>query len=153
MMKYALVLLAGCTLVEGPDVGPLQPTQPDAGSPSGDAGFTSSGPCSDSNADTVVSFSQQIRPLFSRLAGGCGCHNTLATSGFNLGTYENLRRGGQTSGTRVIVVGKPCESVLAQKLGLAPPFGSRMPYNGPPYFTAAELTLVRDWIAEGALNN
>ena len=48
---------------------------------------------------------------------------------------------------------KPCESVIVQKLSLAPPFGARMPYNGPPYFTAAELTLVRDWIAEGARNN
>jgi len=28
-----------------------------------------------------------------------------------------------------------------------------MPFNGPPYFTAEEIQLVRDWIAEGAQNN
>ena len=153
MMKYTLILLAGCTIMEGPDVGPLQPTQPDAGMPATDSGFVSSGACGDSDPTTTVSFALHVRPLMQRAQGGCFCHSTNTTSGFNLGTYENLRRGGVSSGTRVIVAGKPCESVIVQKLGLAPPFGARMPYNGPPYFTSAELTLVRDWIAEGALNN
>ena len=152
MMKYTLILLAGCTIMEGPDVGPLQATQPDAGSTT-DSGFVSSGACGDSNPDAAVSFALHIRPLTQKAQGGCNCHAASTTSGFNLGTYENLRRGGTNSGTRMIVPGKPCESVIVQKLGLAPPFGARMPYNGPPYFTAAELTLVRDWIAEGALNN
>ncbi len=42
---------------------------------------------------------------------------------------------------------------LAGNRPAIPSFGARMPYNGPPYFTAAELTIVRDWIAEGANNN
>jgi hypothetical protein len=57
------------------------------------------------------------------------------------------------SGTRIVIPGKPCDSIIVQKLGLAPPFGARMPYNGPPYLSAAELQLIRDWIAEGALDN
>lgn len=155
MMKYAFLLfLVGCSLDYQPDVGPLQATSPDAGfDPDGMPPFVP-GLCTDSDPTVAVSFSAQIRPLTSKSPGGClGCHGSSSTSGFSLGSYDALRRGGANSGTRIIVPGKPCESVIVQKLGLAPPFGSRMPYNGPPYFTAAELTLVRDWIAEGALNN
>jgi hypothetical protein len=152
-MRLAIVLLAACEITYEPDVGPLQATQPDAGMQT-DGGFVSTGPCTDSDPSTPVSFSLHVRPLTTKSPGGCVfCHGVTQTSGFSLGSYESLRRGGQTSGTRIVVPGKPCESVLLQKLGLAPPFGSRMPYNGPPYFTSAELTIVRDWIAEGALNN
>jgi hypothetical protein len=154
MMRIAILFVAGCGLTYEPDVGPLQPAAPDAGMGSTDGGFVSSGPCGDSDAAATVSFSQHVRPLTTRSPGGClFCHGATQTSGFTLGSYESLRRGGQNSGTRIVVPGKPCESVLVQKLGLAPPFGARMPYNGPPYFSAAELMLVRDWIAEGALNN
>lgn len=149
----ALALLAGCTVMYEPDVGPLAVAPPDAGMPTGD-GTTIVGTCGDSDPHTTVSFSQHIRPLLNRSPGGCaGCHGAGATSGFSVGSYDSLRRGGQASGTNIIVPGKPCDSILVQKLGYAPPFGARMPYNGPPFFTSMELTLFRDWIAEGALNN
>lgn len=154
MMRLAIVFLAACTgFGYEPDVGALQPTAPDAGF-TDDSGLTSIGPCDDSDPTTTVSFSQHVRPLTAKSPGGClGCHGTNQTSGFSIGSYEAMRRGGQTSGTRIIVPGKPCESVLLQKLGVAPPFGARMPYNGPPFYSTAELTLLRDWIAEGARNN
>lgn len=155
-MKRVLVVvaLAGCDISYEPDVGPLQEEiSVDAG-----MGSSASGPklarCIDSDPSTNVSFSLQVRPLTTRSPGGCiGCHGSNTTSGFSVGSYDSLRRGGLNSGTRIIVPGDPCASILPQKLGVAPPFGARMPYNGPPYFTAAELTLVRDWIAEGAQDN
>ena len=155
-MKQLLLLIAitGCDISYEPDVGPLQEEiSVDAG-----MGSAAEGPkparCADSDPTTNVSFSLQIRPLTARSPGGClSCHGTNSTSGFNLGSYDSLRRGGDNSGTRIIVPGDPCASILPQKLGVAPPYGARMPYNGPPYFTAAELTLVRDWIAEGAQDN
>lgn len=159
-MKIASLLLvvAGCGLGldHSPDIGALQaPDAPEPGPPPDDASSmpTTIARCTDSNPFVSVSFARDIRPLTQKSPGGCNCHNTNTTSGFNLGTYEALRRGGTNSGTRIIVPGKPCDSILVQKLGLAPPYGARMPYNGPPYFSAAELTLVRDWIAEGALDN
>lgn len=157
-MKTLLLVtaLTGCSaLTYEPDVGALQ--APDAAVALDDAGSgsgpTSPGRCADSNPMTSVSFARDIRPLLGKSPGGCGCHATSSTAGFNLGSYESLRRGGTIAGTQIIVPGKPCESVLVQKLGLAPPFGARMPYNGPPFYSAAELALVRDWIAEGAQNN
>lgn len=149
-----LALLAGCDVTYEPDVGRLQPPDgPETTVTEDGSMIPHTGSCTDSNPMVSVSFARDIRPLLSKSPGGCSCHSSNATSGFNLGSYDSLRRGGQNSGTRVIVPGKPCDSVLAQKLGLAPPFGARMPYNGPPYYSAAELTLVRDWIAEGALDN
>jgi hypothetical protein len=158
MMRLAVVWLAGCSVVYEPDVGPLHAqiaTAPDGGHVDDDAGpAVVTGSCVDSDPAVAVSFSTHVRPLTTRSPGGClGCHGSTTTSGFTLGSYESLRRGGTNSGTRIIVPGKPCESIIVQKLGVAPPFGARMPYNGPPFFTAAELTIVKDWIAEGALNN
>jgi hypothetical protein len=158
-VKAALLAIAalftGCSdLMYDPDVGHLQPPDaPEATPPDGGTPITMTGSCVDSNPMVSVSFARDIRPLTQKSPGGCSCHSSNTTSGFNLGAYENLRRGGLNSGTRIIVPGKPCDSIIVQKLGLAPPFGARMPYNGPPFFSAAELQLVRDWIAEGALDN
>lgn len=150
---FVLFVLAGCDITYQPEVGPLQAGEVDAGMGS-DGPAPSVSRCVDSDPETQVSFSLHIRPLLSRSPGGCtGCHGANSTSGFSVGSYDLLRRGGNQSGTKIIVAGDPCESILPQKLGVAPPFGARMPYSGPPFYNAAELTLVRDWIAEGAQNN
>jgi hypothetical protein len=152
--------LAGCDIMYEPDVGllnePEESDEPDAAVeqlPDG-AIVQTTGPCADSDPTTTVSFAMQVRPLLGRSPGGCtGCHGTSATSGFNVTSYESLRRGGQVSNDHIIIAGQPCSSILYQKLSPAPPFGSRMPYNGPPFFSADDRAVLRDWIAEGALNN
>lgn len=150
----AVLLLAGCEVVYQPDVGPLRDmASGDEGGADGGTGPVAVGACTDSDTETAISLALDIRPLMYRSPGGCSCHASSTTSGFNLGTYDRLRRGGNNSGERVIIPGSPCDSILVQKLGPTPPFGSRMPFNGPPYFSAEELTLVKDWIAEGALDN
>lgn len=116
--------------------------------------------CSDEDSDPNrdVSFARDIQPLLFRSNGGCAlCHDPSGTNplgvqlgGLDLTTYAGLRRGGSTSGANVVVAGKPCASDLYLKLTPGPRFGSRMPLDGPPFFTAGELQLVSDWIAEGA---
>lgn len=146
----------GCDLTFEPDVGLLNDEEPgpDAAAGAGDGAVAAFGPCVDSDPETPVSFREHVRPLLGRSPGGCtGCHGTSATAGFNVTSYDHLLRGGQVSNTAIVVPGRPCDSVLYTKLGPAPPFGARMPYNGPPFYTAAELAVFRDWIAEGARNN
>ena len=146
---FALSLpLAACVLDEyAPDVGP-----PLAGA------------CdpSDSDPETDVSFALDLRPLMNREGGmaGCGCHTPtngtpsgISLGGLNLGSYDSLRQGGRTSGNDIIVEGDPCSSILIQKLSDTPGFGSRMPLDGDPFLTDAELQLFHDWIAEGAQDN
>ncbi len=152
-MKSVLLLLvlASCTLDYDPDVGRILAAPVDAQPENEEAvGCTNT----DSNPAVMISFSADIRPLMLQSPGGCTpCHLGRVTSGLDLSSYDSMRRGGVNSGTNIIIPARPCDSILEQKLSRTPPFGSRMPFNGPPYFSAPQLQLVRDWIAEGALDN
>jgi hypothetical protein len=60
---------------------------------------------------------------------------------------------GKAGAVRVIP-GNPSGSYLVQKLeGAADIVGLRMPRNGPPFLTDAQIALVRQWIQNGAPNN
>lgn len=144
-LAAALAAAGGCMLV--PDVGPRL-----------------AGTCDDSDghAGKPVSFTGDIHPLIVRSGGGgCNCHlptpngDGVGTqiSGLNLSSLATLRMGGMHSGAKIVVAGEPCASIMYQKLSDAPPFGSRMPLNGPPFWTSDELQLLHDWIAEGASDN
>lgn len=129
-----------------------------------DVGELRAGTCRNDDSDPAanVSYRDQILPLFQRSgsAGGCTCHQPsnrstpgIDQSGLSLLSYATLRRGGNTSHENIVVPGEPCSSVIVQKVSNAPPTGSRMPPGGPPFMTPAEITLLRDWIAEGAHDN
>lgn len=115
----------------------------------------------DTDPDVDVSWSRDIAPIFARSAGGCAfCHdpampNALGVQlgGLDLSSYAGTLAGGARSGATIVVPGQPCASVLYQKLLPGPPFGGRMPLNGPPFLSTTELNLIHDWIAEGALED
>ena len=142
----AAVLLSGCLERFGPDVGPLATS-------SGD-GTTCAG---DSDPARAISYRMDLEMgVFER--GKCtSCHSNNGSganqSGLDLGTYARLRTGGGRSGTAIVIDGDPCGSILVQKIELSPPFGRRMPYNGPPYLSSQDIAVVRDWIVEGARDN
>lgn len=122
---------------------------------------------SDGTSDSAdaggVSFARDIRPLMDRsgtdpTGHGCKrCHypsvppaGGFVNSGLDLETLGKLRLGGKTSGARIVVPGKPEESALVQKLRGTYAFGARMPKDGPPFWSEAEIALVETWIREGA---
>ena len=135
--------------------------EPDVGEPI--AGTCKNG---DTDPDVDVSFSQELMPLFQGVARegsipkGCGCHNpslpmgggAIDTTGFSVGDYSAVRRGGQVSREKIVLPGDPCGSYLYQKLSAAPPTGVRMPSSGP-YWSLEEMRILHDWIAEGARAN
>lgn len=142
-----LVGSAGCLGELEPEVGELR-----------------AGVCTPEDSDPTydVSFSEDVFPIFERMSPepGCGCHMSssrrpvgIELSGLDLTSYASLRRGGTTSLEEIVVPGDPCASILTQKLSSAPPFGARMPSNGPPYLSPSERALIADWIAEGAHDN
>jgi hypothetical protein len=117
----------------------------------------------DSNPDASIDFGRDIRPLMNRQPNdpaGKGCischystqpaHICLDITGFDMVTLGAIRRGGHTTGTNIVIPGKPCESALVQKLQGDYPVGLQMPKDGPPYWTQSQIQLVIDWIAEGA---
>jgi len=110
-----------------------------------------------------ISFRRSIRPMMERSSSdpaGKGCknchysteanHQGIDLGGFDLATLGALREGGGSTGRRIIVAGKPEESALVQKLRGTYPYGTRMPKNGPAFWSDADVKVVTDWITEGA---
>jgi hypothetical protein len=164
MIKLLLVIVVvvpGCEVIHDaaykPKVGALQP---DAAAPAetqlNACGEKATGDtCDDSDPDVAVFYSQQIVPLMTRPFGGCMSHTQMiAMVDLRFDSYKTLRRGGTNSGTNIIIACKPCASIIVQKLEDEKPAigGVRMPMTGQ-YWSADELRLLRDWIAEGALDN
>ncbi|MEZ4363592.1 MAG: hypothetical protein R3B48_25675 [Kofleriaceae bacterium] len=141
MIALAAALLGGCIDALAPEVGPPLRAV-----------------CVNEDSDPTkdVSFATDLRDKI--FAPRCGfCHTPTASTpigvtlgGLDLSTYATLRSGGVNSAQTIVVPGRPCQSVLVQKVMEGPPFGDRMPENGPPYLSRAEVTLLSDWIAEGA---
>jgi len=171
-MKLALaVVLTGCSSLD-PVIGSLQVDQPRSGlevdasngqEPSRDAAADAAPDGDARSSPNGVSFRRDIRPLMDRSPSdpaGKGCknchystevnHQGIDLGGLDLATLGALREGGGSTGRRIVVPGKPEESALVQKLRGFYPYGTRMPKNGPPYWSDADVKLVGDWIAEGA---
>ncbi len=162
-MKRALSLLMvlsffGCG---EPPVGSLRPEAivVDAGH---DAGAFDDDDGGDGGEGGVrpVSFARDIRPLMSRgdtAPFGCKrCHyrgggdaQGLDLGGLDLTTLGDLRRGGVSSKRGIVIAGNPDGSAIVQKLEGTYARGARMPKDRTPW-GAAEIGLVRRWIAEGA---
>jgi len=153
-------LLVGCSALD-PNTGAAQ--QPE-GVPDADVSDGSdAGDPEDVDPDGVH-FGRDIRPLMNRpgkgdpTGRGCkGCHygteaahTGLDLSGLDLSTLGSLRMGGGSSGRRIVVAGKPAESVIVQALRGTYPYANRMPKNGNPFWDDEEIGLVVRWISEGA---
>ena len=115
----------------------------------------------DSDPDSDISFSTDILDgIFSDETIACNdCHTPdgptplgLEVGGLSLSSFGDLIAGGVVSGPDIVVPNQPCDSVLLQKVSAGPPFGSRMPLDGPP-LSAEQRQIIGDWIAEGARDN
>ncbi len=97
-------------------------------------------------ASFAVDYLQDVKPLLKHKC--FACHGALQQQGgLRLDTAAQLIAGGDSGAT--IVTGKPAESFLLEVL--TGEIGFQMPpaNEGAP-FTADEIRLIRDWIAEGA---
>ena len=113
----------------------------------------------DSDPSTPISYQRDIvQGIFARPDLDCiKCHTAggdfpigLLVGGLDLGSYAGLRRGGAQAGADVVIPGQPCESALYRKVEAGPPFGARMPLDGPPFLSDEDVQVIVDWIAEGA---
>jgi len=144
-VKYLFVLLlAGCLDKLEPDVGML-----------------THAPCTNTDSDPAhdVSFAGGVVPLLKEYHCA-SCHTPggktpigVIVGGLDLTSYDTLRAGGARSMAQIIVPGNACNSVLFQKLEPGPPYGARMPLDGPEYLETEDLVVISDWIIEGARDN
>lgn len=140
----------------------IRVTAHDGGTPSlsatdgSDADFVISPP------PQMVSFANQLQPIFTANCAGAQCHDAnQPQQGLNLtagAAYGSLVNVDSTEATcsayKLVLPGQPDQSYLIFKLagGGACFTGSRMP-KAAAALSAAQLQLFRDWIANGAPDN
>ena len=94
-----------------------------------------------------VSHGQHVQPLFNQTCALTGCHGDgTQQSSLRLTSYDNLMYGGQL----VVVRGQPEQSTLVMRIEGR--VGSRMPLDRRS-LNQNQITGIRAWIGEGALNN
>jgi WD40 repeat protein/mono/diheme cytochrome c family protein len=96
-----------------------------------------------------ISYYKQIRPIFQ--ANCQGCHQPAKAKGEYVMTDFTKMLGAGDSGKKAIVPGKPEASFLIAQI--TPVAGKvEMPRENPP-LSEPEITLVRKWVAEGAVDD
>ena len=107
--------------------------------------------CNQSNNE--VSYTFDVQPTFNSRC--IGCHGNLEPAAdLCLTNYDSLMTGDSNNGPVVNPESKPKYSILYQKVALSPPpFGLRMPMDGPPFLTNQQIDYIWRWIYNGAKDN
>jgi hypothetical protein len=96
-----------------------------------------------------VAYHDSIQPLFNSHC--TACHG--GTSGVTLSSYNSaINSVGDQYNMNVVVPGQPDQSPMVNKINPNPSHGDRMPQGGP-YLSDEQINLIRQWIAEGALES
>lgn len=96
----------------------------------------------------ALEFSRDVAPIFA--ARCSACHGTTKKKGgLSLATRESILAGGEDG--PVIVAGKLGESEMIRRLRLPLDDEHHMPPDTKPQPTAAEIVVIEQWIAEGAV--
>jgi hypothetical protein len=156
-----LMTAIGCGSDPAPGPGA---TAAGAGAPAAGMGAPAAGMGAAGGGAPAATFTQVYAMLFPRSSSGqCEmCHGLPAhdvvngnlETGMSQDTAYAALVGKTSTSTRcmsrpLVVAGKPDESLLYLKLSPTPPCGVRMP-NGGSGLSAAQIEMVRSWIAAGA---
>lgn len=115
------------------------------GSGNSDTGTVES--CLTMPAAACLEYSDVIQPLFDARCIHChGGEQPLLR--LSLTSHEGVMLGGASG--EIAVACDPDASLIMSSLGTDPPRGVRMPGDGPPYLTDAQLAAIRRWLVEGA---
>ena len=115
----------------------------------------------DPPVDRVVSFADEIQPIFTRECITCHRDGGLAANrgiAMRLGedlSYESIvdQPSSQTAALSLVIPSDSAMSLLFLKISENdPPVGSTMPLFGVP-LSSEDVGLIRDWIDQGALDN
>ncbi len=97
---------------------------------------------------TGPSFTAAIQPLFTERCIKCHSGDD-PPRGLRLDSYDSVLAGGTYR--PVVIPGNPAESEITRRIkGESTP---RMPFDGPPFLSAAEIASIEAWIAAGASDN
>ena len=108
-------------------------------------------------ANTTISFSADVQPIFTRSCARAGCHGSGTFSqGLNLesGSSYGLLVGVASTEDPTLKRVEPGMSDLSYLIRKieGTGIGDRMPQGGP-FLPDAEVQVIKDWIDQGALDN
>ena len=103
--------------------------------------------CASVPAAACIEYTTVIQPLMDAECTYCHGGGTPLRD-LSLESLADVLAGSATG--PMVVACDSAGSVLHQKLTPMPPFGLRMPLDGPPYLTPAQIDVVGQWIDEGA---
>lgn len=120
-------------------------------------GDNSTGPGSENgngngNGEPLEPTFANVQQIFTE---NCGpCHIGGSTSGVRLDSYDNvMNSNGEQYDEPVVIAEDPDNSPIIDKVSNNnPEFGDRMPQDGPS-LSSDEISLIRDWIDDGAPDN
>jgi WD40 repeat protein/mono/diheme cytochrome c family protein len=96
-----------------------------------------------------VSYYTQVRPIFQ--AHCQGCHQPAKAGGdYVMTAFDRLLAGGESE-EPAVVPKKPAESYLVEQV--TPHDGKAAMPKGKPPLTPAELEIIQNWIAQGAVDD
>lgn len=99
------------------------------------------------DSSSKISFAGHIAPLLSESCKGCHIGGQRASGGLRMDNFTQLMRGGSSGA--MVVPGDPEKSLLIGKLtGRAS--GQRMPAGGRPALSSSQISMISQWITEGA---
>ncbi len=110
-----------------------------------------SGGRSEKKAMRTISYKKDIAPIFQRYCLPCHTEDQMNPSELYLDSYAGLMQGGKHGSP--ITAGKPDSSLIIKKLSPQPPFGDRMPYKAKKPVPDDTVSILKQWIAQGAKEN
>ena len=114
---------------------------------SGNADTNTIESCLTMPAAACLEYQDVIQPLFDARCIHCHGGETQPVR-LDLTSYDAMRVGGASG--PIVVACDPDASLLLATLGEDPPRDVRMPGDGPPYLTDAQIAAIRRWLIEGA---
>ena len=101
----------------------------------------------------MVSFANDVLPIFLNTCGGVGCHVNESVNGVDLTNYQTtINSTAETYNKALVIPGDVAGSPLVEKIRANPSFGVRMPDGAPP-LSNTQIETISTWVEEGAQNN
>ena len=108
-------------------------------------------------APRPLHYEADVQPIFNANCASAACHGSGESAGLRLTSGSSHGNLVNVSSTQVVSLKRvlpndPDNSYLVQKLGANPDVGLQMPRGQNP-LSSADVTTIRDWIEDGALND
>jgi uncharacterized membrane protein len=98
-----------------------------------------------------VSFTEEIQPIFTQNCTSCHPNSGNLDLSEGIAYNQIVNKNAAAYDGKLIIPNEPENSILYKKIDHSNNYGANMPLGST--LTANEITLIKEWITEGAQNN